>query len=165
MVHLGRTGELLRRHVPQGSHGLIAGGQAGKRLSVHQLGQPEVGDLHRSCLVYQDVLGLDVTVHDAPVVGVLQRGADLGHDGQGLARIELATLHQLPKVRAVHELHHDPGQALLLVKVMDRDDARVGQFRQGLGLPQEALFPAVNGLRRGQEDLDRHLSIKARLMS
>ena len=73
--------------------------RAGERQSsarrAEQLGEAEVGDLHAAARVEQDVLGLDVAVHDALVVRVLQRVADLRHDRERLARRERARAQQL----------------------------------------------------------------------
>jgi hypothetical protein len=41
------------------------------------LGEPEVGELHVSDLVEQDVLGLEVPVHDALLVQALEGERDL----------------------------------------------------------------------------------------
>ena len=73
----------------------------------HQLRQAEVGDLHPALLVQQDVLRLDVAVDHAVVVGVLQRLADLRHDGQGFLGRELAGVQQPAQVHAVDELHEE----------------------------------------------------------
>ena len=90
-MHLVRAGQrdVVRRRVPE------------------QLGEAEVGDLHAAPLVEQDVLGLDVAMDDAFVVGVLQRVADLRHDRQRLGRRQAARLDELPQVGAVDVLHHE----------------------------------------------------------
>jgi hypothetical protein len=45
--------------------------------------QAEVGDLHVVLVVDQDVGRLDVAVHDALAVGVVERHAALEHDAHG----------------------------------------------------------------------------------
>ena len=97
---------------------------------AHQLRQAEVGDLHPALLVEQDVLRLDVAVDDAVVVGVLQGLADLRHDGQGLARRELAGVQQPPQVHAVDEFHEEVVEGA-------RDGGR------GLGLRRDWPSPGV----------------------
>ena len=70
-------------------------------LLVERAGDPEVGDLGRALLVDEDVLGLDVAVDDAAVVGGAQRAGDLdrvGHrlaDGQAAVAAD-AVLERLP---------------------------------------------------------------------
>ena len=65
----------------------------------------EVGDLHAALLVEQQVLRLDVAMHDAVLVGVLQRLADRRHDRQRLLGVNRPACISLPQVHAVHKFH------------------------------------------------------------
>ena len=163
MVHLLGCAQLLGRHVAQRAHRLVAGREPRRGLVVHQLGETEVGDLHVAALVDQDVLRLDVPVYHSTIVGVLEGGADFRHDGQRLGRLELPFGQQLSQVGAVHVLHHDPRQVPVLIEVVHRHDARMGQAGERLGLAHEALLPARDRARRWEEDLDRHPPIQPRL--
>ena len=77
------------------------------RLAAHELGQAEVGDLDPALLVHEHVLGLDVAVDHALVVGVLQGVADLRHDGQGLFGVSLPASRSCRRFSAIDELHEE----------------------------------------------------------
>src|SRR5947209_8443965 len=72
-----------------------------------ELRQGEVGDFHPAFLVEQDVLRLDVAVDDAFVVSILESVAKLRDDLQGFARLQMAALHDMAQVGAVHEFHEE----------------------------------------------------------
>ena len=95
-------------------------------IRAQQFGDAEVRDLHPALLVQQDVLGLDVAVDDALLVGILERLADGRHDGQRLLGRELPGLQELPQVHPIHELHQQVIQAVGLAEVIDGDDVRDG---------------------------------------
>ena len=92
MVHRHRPLDLFWRHVAQRAEDLVRRREGDlDRCPAQELCQPEVGDLHAAAAVEQDVLRLDVAVHDSLVMGVLQGVAYLPHDlpvrrpGSGLA--------------------------------------------------------------------------------
>jgi hypothetical protein len=87
----------------------------------------------------QDVLGLDVAVDDAFVVGELECFADLRDYLQRLLGREPARLLDLPQIRAVHELHHQIRLAGRLPEIMHGHNVRVIQPGQRAGLPIEPL--------------------------
>ena len=119
----------------------------------HNLGDAEVGDLHPALFVQQDVLGLDVAVHDALLVRELQRLANLRHDGQRLLRRDLPRLEQLAQAHAVHELHQQVVEAVGLAEVVHGDDVGVVQPGQRLGFALEALGEAGFGDLLRRQDL------------
>ena len=81
MVHGLRMLDLFGGHVMRGAHDLSLARQAEVLwLDPQNLSQAEVGDLHAALFVQQHVLGLDVTVHHAFVVCVLEGFADLRDD-------------------------------------------------------------------------------------
>ena len=69
---------LLGRDVVGRAQHAAVGGQA---LLVERAGDAEVRDLGRALLVDEDVLGLDVAVDDAAVVGGAERAGDLDRVG------------------------------------------------------------------------------------
>ena len=71
-------------------------------------------------------------MHDAVVVGVLQRLADRRHDGQRLLGREAARLHRLPQIHAVDVLHEQKVELAALAEVMHRDDVRMIEGRERL---------------------------------
>ena len=97
---------------------------------------------------------------DALVVGELQRLANLRHDGQRLLRRDLPRLQQLAQVHAVHEFHQQVIEPVRLAEVVDRDDVRVVQPGQRLGLARNrsANFGSASCLRR--QDLQRHQPVQ-----
>ena len=84
----------------------------------------------------QDVVRLEVAVHDPGGVRVAQRvrdlPADVGHalPGQALVLADLGA-----QGRAGDEFHYDPGRAVVFDHVVDRDDAGMGQPGRRPGLP------------------------------
>ncbi len=110
------------------------------RLAAHELGQPEIGDLHPAALIQQDILRLDVAMDHAGIVGVLQGVADLRHDRQGLVGSELARIQQTPQTQTVDELHEEVVQAAL---TPGPSPGRRGE--------QAALTPGPSPGRRGEQ--------------
>src|SRR5205807_728269 len=99
----------------------------------------EVEDLYGSIGHYHDVARLDVAMHDAVLMGVIERAADLNddpeavHDAHGAPDID-----NLIERLAGHVLHDHVGVAALFPKVIDDDDIRMLQAAGGLGLTIEA---------------------------
>jgi len=81
MIDAGQAFDLFRGHVRWRTHQLMCPRERwhGRRLS-EQSRQTEVGDLDSTAFVDQDVLRLDVTMHDAFVMRELQGLADLRND-------------------------------------------------------------------------------------
>ena len=126
------------------------------RGGPEQLGDAEIGHFHPALLVEQQVLRLDVAVHHAVVVGVLERFADRRHDGQRLFRGEPAGRHRLAQVDPVDVLHHQVVEPARLAEIVDGDDVRVVQRGQHPGLRGEPLGEAGVGAAFGGQDLEGH---------
>ncbi len=95
------------------------------------IGSPAVG-------VDQDVVGLDVAMDDAALMGVSERIRDVAHDSSRLVDRERAVLvQQLRDIVARDVRHHEENDAALLVDRVDVDDVRVVELRGHLGLAQE----------------------------
>src|SRR5690606_22602871 len=111
------------------------------------------------------VRGLDVAVHDAAVVGVLEGGQDGGGDPGRLVGVEdLLLVEDLPEGPALDVLHDDVGHVdrgaaglghLLLTGVVDGDDRGVVESRGGLGLAAEPGQEGGVPGEVGAQDLDR----------
>ena len=93
MIRLRGVRRLLRRHVSRrAQHAVlrearrIRHGNSGSGIEAgaHDARDAEVRDLHTACLIQQQVLRLDVAMHDAVVMRELQRLADRRHNGQRL---------------------------------------------------------------------------------
>ncbi len=130
--------DLLGGHVLRRAHDLSrAGERQVVRFLAHQLGDAEVGDLHLAAPVEQDVLGLDVSMDDAHVVGILQGVADLRDDGQRLRGRQLAVVQQTAEVYPVDELHEEVVEPVGLAEVVYRHDVRMGEHGHRPRLPGE----------------------------
>ena len=87
-------------------------------------------------------------------MGVLEGVANLRHDGQGLARRDPAGAQQLAQAHPVHVLHQEIVNPVRLAELVERDDVRMIQPGQRLGLAGEPF-----GERRvlpdaGRQDLE-----------
>lgn len=89
-------------------------------------------------------------MHDAVVVGVLERIANLRHDGQCLARGHAAGADHLPEVDAIDILHEKEKEVACLPELVERDDVRMIEPRQRLSFAGEA-----RGERRIAPDVRR----------
>src|SRR5215218_3214006 len=137
---------------------VVDGGRQG--LSVAALGgrpdQPEVGHLDRLA-GQEEIFRLHVEVDDAGVVGVVE---GVGHRAQqlggGLGAEAPLAVEQVAQGAAADVLHHDPGQAPLLARVVDGDHVGVRQAGGGAGLAPELLGEAAVAGELGAGHLDGH---------
>jgi hypothetical protein len=129
---------LLRRHVLRRAHhrahlGVLLAG-------IVHVRDAEVGDLDRLGVgQHQNVARLDVAMHDAVRMRIVERARQLQADHHGVADGELMTLVELIGQRhAVDELHGHVGPAFDLAHVMHDDDVGVRESARGACLAQEA---------------------------
>jgi len=156
VVDLERVLELLGRHVVRRAHHLVRTGQpSAVGGAAEDLGQPEVGDLHPALGVDEDVLGLDVTMHDTRLVRELQRVADVRDHFQRLARLDLAAANQPVQIGTVDVFHQQVVALARTAEVVDRDDRRMAQTGQRAGLAAEALGEVGAGGGGHIEQLER----------
>src|SRR5688572_14239486 len=124
-------------------------------VALGLLREAQVAELRPARRRQHDVLGLDVAVDDAVLVGVGQGAGDLDADLQAALLVEPPILlHEAGDGSAVHELHHEVVVAVRLADVDARDDVLVVQLGHRARLAQEPLDEhAVLGVAGG-EDLD-----------
>ena len=122
-------------------------------------GEAEVGHLGRAIRRDDDVLRLDVAVHDALAVRVIDRGEDLPEDVRRLRGREPPLRREdVPQARAPDELHHHVVDAVDRAPVVHGRDVRVIQHCGRASLPAEPVDEPGVARERAMEDLDRHLA-------
>ena len=134
----------------QPAHGLLGGdvvGRADRRArggeprgaarAIERLGDAEVGDLDPAVGGDEQVLRLEVAVHDPEALGMREAGEDVEqHAGRLLRRQRRLVAPQRP---ARHELHGDERNPVVLEEVVHRDEVRVRERPGKTGLAQEPL--------------------------
>ena len=164
MIDGGRFFKLLRGHVVWRAERRAGGGERDVGFVVaHDFRDTEVGDLHAPLRVEQDVLGLDVAVENAFLVGELERLTNLRHDGQRLGGREASSLHGLAQVHTVHVFHQQIVEAARLPKVEDADDVRMVQPRERAALAIETLGEVRVVRERVRQQLERDEAVEVRL--
>ena len=100
-------------------------GQLARRRLGDRPGDAEVGD-QRVAVREQDVLGLDVAVDDALLVGVPERVGDLAGDPDGVVDRQLRLpVEPVAQRLALDERHDVVEEAVGLARVVQRQDVRV----------------------------------------
>ena len=135
-VHV-EASRLLRRHVTRSADHhprLRAGFHVDLIDRLHrgrELRDPEVENLRVAVWTHNDVVGLDVTVHEAAGMRGRQRTRQLDADLYDLAHRQGALLQPTPQGLTLDELGHDVRTAIQLAKIVDDDDVGVVQTRRG----------------------------------
>jgi hypothetical protein len=111
-------------------------------------------------VVDQQVGRLEVAMEDAAGVGVRNRLGRLGDEAGGRAGVVGVAVDQGHEAAAGHELHGEVGLAVVLADLIDRDDARVVEQGDSLGLVLEAAELVVTGEESGLDHLQRHGSVE-----
>ena len=141
--------ELFRRHVLEGSdHVPVASqrllGRHRRRLRVGrrdglQLRHAKVEEL-RTRPGQHDVGRLEVTVHDAAPMRMVERFGNLDRVAQNLIRRQGTVRQAAGNGFAFQQFHDEVGAAVLFADVVERADVRVIQARDGPGFALESLL-------------------------
>ena len=153
------------------------GGCATDRLRPHvgdDLGEPEIADQRAPVGGEQHVIGLEIAVDDACLMGRRQSLAGLDERRDHLAPV-VVLAHPLAQGRAVHILHDEEQLFAIAADVVNRRDVRVLEARHRLGLVAEPLNQALvsiadlSVLQRQPkpriQELQRDLAIELGVMS
>ena len=157
-------GGLLRAHVLRRPERDADGGDRGVRPRPgHGAGDPEVRD-DGVALGEEDVLRLDVPMHDAPAVGVGEAVGRFGGDPHRLRDGQRPFARQAPPQRVpLDERHHVVEQAVGFAGVVQRKDVRVVELRRDVDLAEEAL-QAQEARQLREQHLDRHRAVVAEVV-
>ncbi len=148
----------MGRGADRGRDGGRGRGVAGVPEQWVALGEAEVQHLGRSAGREHDVAGLEIAMHDAALVGRLDRGRDLAGERQRLALREGAAREPGGKRLAAHQLEHEVGRPVHLFEPVDRADVGVVERRERLRLASEAGQALRVGGELARQQLDRHVA-------
>ena len=112
----------------------------------------------------EEVLGLQVAVHDAASVGGVQAAADLHGQLQRLADGERSVQQPLPEGLAFEQLENGVKRPVLGPEIVESQDVRVIQGGHRPRLLPEALDAAGGLGALGGQHLDRDISAQARVV-
>jgi hypothetical protein len=145
------AGPLLGRHVARGAED--AAGLGGARPT----GEAEVTDAYPAIVADEDVVGLEVAVDDAELVGRRQaaRGLDVRRDDLGPRRH--AFVAPPPQGRARDQLHREVELAVVLADVVDAHDVGMRErgHRSRLARQPRLLGGVIADLATVAQELDR----------
>jgi hypothetical protein len=158
--------DLFGRHViGRAHHDSVLSHLLGKNF-----GHAKIRDFCVRALVNQDVGRLDIPMHNAFFVGVIEANSGLPEDGErDASRYRFLTIEDLLERRPVDEFHEDVSQAVLFRDIVDRYDVRMREDAGRLRLPEKALpqpvaFAGVGEVRQAN-GFNRDGSAYGRILS
>ena len=157
-VELLLATRLFGAHVPRGPHADAGASHPRPAGGADRACDPEIGH-HGVLLDEEDVLGLDVPMHEPLAVGVAQSVRHFHRDPHRLVEREQLLPEEPVAQRFTGDVRHDVVErAGGLTRVVKRQDVRMGQMRRDLDLAQEPVGPQGSRQLRPQ-DLHRHGSV------
>jgi hypothetical protein len=133
-------------------------------LLVHILGQAEVGQLGDAIGAEQHVGRLEVAMDDSFVMCKGDGPRQCLHHLGSLARWQRHTVHLALETAAVEVLQREEGLAFVLTDFVNRDDIRVLQLSDGLGLDQKAGQLCFAGMRARENHLEGDEAVEAQVL-
>ena len=155
----GPAFHLFGRHVVQRAHH-----HAGLRHArPTEARDAEVENLQNPVVADDDVAGLDVAVHDARAMRVMEAGAEVLHDLKlPRQRRRLVALEERAERFALDVLHRDVRLAFVLADIVDGDDVDVLEPAGRSGLARESLAQ-LGVVKALAQHLDRHFPLDIRI--
>ena len=147
-------GGLFGRHVI-GSADRDPGRRQRRGRNAHDVRHPEVGEQRATRVVVDEDVGrLHVAVHDAALVGMVERPADLPcHAQRGVERRPLLRERALQRGPA-HERHDEERDPVAHAKIVHRHDVRVSEGCGERGFLLKASPAHFAGRHLERQDLD-----------
>ena len=141
---------LLGRHVLERAEHRADRRRRAGRGTAHGAGNPEVHDLRLVLQVDHDVLGFQVTVHDARLVRGEEPVGDLFREPQRLLNAEMPFLAQhLREVASLDVRHREVLDAVDFAEIVDAHDVLVRDLTREEQLTLEAAFHFARRVRVG----------------
>src|SRR5260221_7568501 len=126
------------------------------------MGNPEVGH-HRAAGAgfEQNVVRLDVAVHDAASVRVGERPCDLAQYARSVGRWEWSLRAEpVSQCLALDVAHDEEDEAVCLTHTMNRNDVRMREPGGGASLLHESLARRGECCEMHRENFDRNVAIE-----
>jgi hypothetical protein len=153
---------LLRGHVAGRPHD--GPGEGVPRVGLEPRCQAEVGNLRHPIAGQQDVRGLQVAVDNPVAMGHVYRPRDNLDEGGRPAWILRLPARPLLQAPAIHIFEGEIRQPPRVADLVDLDDVRVDQSRDGLGLGEEPGLLLDPGVLSRQHHLEGHDAIEGEVM-
>ena len=131
--------KLLWRHVGNRAREAPGRGVLSRRLAAGKAREAEVQDLRDAVLPQQDVLRLQIPMHDRGAVGAGEGGGDSRAESCDEERIVGLSREMRPEGPPLDPFHDEKRSPFVLADVVDGHDRRVIQRRGCARLPERAL--------------------------
>jgi hypothetical protein len=157
----GSRGDLLGREVGDGADERARLGQPrlGRRVREAEIHDPDADG--RALFPADHHVGrLDVPVHHAARMAVVESVGHLDADVHDLAQRERPLADQVRQVRPGDERHDEEERTLVPPEVVDRDDRGVVHLRDNLSLAGKPLFQLGRQISR-RDQLDGDVAVQA----
>ena len=152
----------LGRHVGGRSHDLAGLGLA-RFVALQRLGKPEVDEHGREVVLHDDVVELEVAVHDLLPVRVRERIGELGGDLEHLDKLGLLVVEMVVEIDARDVIHGEVIDVVLHRDFVDVYDAGVRELGHRMRLGEETVHERlVDGDVRRQH-LERDFAVEVEL--
>ncbi len=128
----GVTGDLLRCDVLERANDLARDRHTREGAgALREAEVAEVAVLAAGSLRDEDVRGLDIAVHETLLVGGVERLGNLREEVDGALRLQCSVLgDDLRQIGSFDVAHREEEDAVLLPRLVDRDDVRMVERRR-----------------------------------